>query len=83
LENPVLPKLSHALSSSLDDNTCPHGIKIFFGGDDIAEVRLDGEEHEAASVVLENLDWPRLASTAFVRSYVLALHRETAPDQPE
>jgi hypothetical protein len=77
LDNPVLPALSIALEGSIDDGTCPHGIKIFFGGDGIAEVRLDGEIHEAASRVLANLDWPRIQPAGFVRSYVLVLHRET------
>jgi hypothetical protein len=77
LANPLLPFLSTALGDALDEETCPHGIKIFFGGDGVAEVRLDGERHERASMVLASLDWPRLEPAGFVRSYVLVLHRET------
>lgn len=76
LENPVLPMLSIVLSDSLDDRACPHGIKIFFGGDGVAEVRLNGECHEKASTALANLGWPRLYPPVFARSYVLVLHRE-------
>jgi len=76
-DNPLLPALSSALEGSIDEGTCPHGIKIFFGGNGIAEVRLDGELHEGASTVLANLDWPRIEPAGFVRSYILALHRET------
>jgi hypothetical protein len=76
IENPVLPALSLALSDSIDEPACPHGLKILFGGDRIAEVRLDGERHEAASVILENLAWPTLQPPGFARSYVLVLHRD-------
>lgn len=76
LKNPILPCLSLALSESLTEQTCPHGIKIFMGGDGIAEVRLDGERHEVASEALVNLDWPRLDPLGFIRSYLLVLHRE-------
>jgi len=74
LDNPVLPALSTALVDSLEERRCPHGLKIFFGCDGIAEVRLDGEYHESASTALANLGWPRLPG--FVRTYVLVLHRD-------
>jgi len=77
LDNPVLPTLSLALSDSIDERTCPHGIKILMGADDISEVRLDGERHEVASAAVANLGWPRLSPPGFVRSYLLVLHRET------
>ena len=76
LENPVLPALAKSLESSLDDTRAPHGIKVLLGGDSVAEVRIDGEIHEAASDVLAHLDWPRLHPASFVRSYFIALHRE-------
>lgn len=78
LDNPVLPSLTHALGDSLSEQDCPHGIKILFGGDGdgIAEVRVDGEPHEAASTALAGLAWPRLEPPGFVRSYVIALHRD-------
>jgi hypothetical protein len=76
LKNSVLPTLSTALSDSLGEQSCPHGIKILFGGNDLAEVRVDGECHEDASLALRNLPWPRLTPIGFVRSYVVVLHRE-------
>jgi uncharacterized protein DUF6348 len=76
LENSVLPTVARALSSSLNEQSCPHGIKILFGGDGVAEVRLDGEEHHAASMAVAALAWPRLDPPGFVRSYVIVLHRE-------
>ena len=77
LKNPLLPRLAATLEGSVDEGRCPHGIKILFGGDGIAEVRLDGERHERASAILASLDWPRLQPAGFVRSYVVVLHRET------
>jgi hypothetical protein len=77
LKNPFLPVLSTALAGSVDEESCPHGIKILFGGDGIAEIRLDGEPHERASALLATLDWPRIQPAGFVRSYVVVLHRET------
>ena len=70
----VLPRLSSALADLADAR--PHGIKIFFGGCDIAEVRVDGLVHENASEALRSLDWPRLEVPGFLRVYVIALHRE-------
>jgi hypothetical protein len=76
LKNPILPTLSQALNDSLDENVAPYGIKIFFGGADVAEVRVNGERHDGASAALSELDWPRLQPLGFVRSYVVVLHRE-------
>lgn len=75
LDHSLLPMLSRELSPELGGDT-PHGIKILFGGDDVAEIRVDGEPHEAASSALRELDWPRSEPAAFVRSYVMLLHRE-------
>lgn len=74
----MLPAIAPALDGSLEEEAGPHGLKILFGGDDVAEVRLDGQYHEAASRALLELPWPRLKPMAFVRSYVLVLHREAA-----
>lgn len=74
LANPILPTLAKALIGSLNEQNCPYGIKILFGGDDIAEVRVNGECHEAAARALEALNWPRLKPVGFARSYVLILH---------
>jgi len=76
LEYPVLPALSPALHDALAEGACPRGFKLLFGGDDVAEVRLDGERHEVASAALANLPWPRLKLPGFVRSYVVVLHDE-------
>jgi hypothetical protein len=76
MQNPVLPVLSRVMSDSIDEKTCPHGVKIFMGGDGIAEVQLDGEKHEAASAALAKLRWPRLKPVVYLRCYVLILHRD-------
>jgi len=76
LDNPVLPTLAGALDDSLPSENAPFGIKILFGGDGVAEVRVGGERHEIASSALAALPWPRLEPTGFVRSYVIVLHRE-------
>ncbi len=70
----VLPAISASLSDLSDD--LPHAIKIFFGGPDVAEVRVDGEIHERASSTLLSLDWPRMEPFGFLRVFVIALHRE-------
>jgi hypothetical protein len=75
VENPFLPQLAQAMADSLEADSCPHGIKIFFGGDGIAEVQLNRQVHAAASQRLAGLDWPRLSSVAFVRSYLLVAHQ--------
>jgi len=76
LDRPGVPALATTLEPTLEETTCPHGIKILFGGDGIAEVRVDGDHHEAASVALRDLGWPRLVPAGFVRTYIIALHRE-------
>jgi hypothetical protein len=76
LANPRISVLATTLEPTLEEATCPHGIKILFGGDGIAEVRVDGDHHEAASVALRDLGWPRLVPAGFVRTYIVALHRE-------
>lgn len=70
----VLPAISASLSDLADG--IPHAIKIFFGGLDIAEVRVDGYIHEHATSILLSLDWPRMESVGFLRVFVIALHRE-------
>lgn len=76
LNNPLLPALARALGDSLDEKDGPFGLKILFGGDEVAEVRVNGEGHDVASSVLASLPWPRLHPPGFVRSYVLLIHRE-------
>jgi hypothetical protein len=74
--NPVLPSLGPALGDCLSDEVCPNGIKMLFGGPDVAEIRVDGQRHEGASLALGKLPWPRLSDVGFVRSYAIVLHRD-------
>ncbi len=76
VEHPFLPVLARAIAADLEPAAAPHGMKLFFGGDSVAEVSLNGVRHPAASDALLGLEWPRLSPPAFVRSYVLALHPE-------
>ncbi len=76
LDNPVLPTLARALNDSLLEQDAPFGLKILFGGDGVAEVRVSGERHDIASSALASLPWPRLEPAGFVRSYLIVLHRE-------
>lgn len=76
LENPVLPLLSGSLGESMTEISCPCGVKILFGAYGIAEVRLNGDRHETASIALGELPWPRLIPPGFVRSFIMVLDRE-------
>jgi hypothetical protein len=76
LTHPVLPALARVLSCDLNEQRGPHGLKILFGGNRVAEVRLDGERHDGASRALASLAWPTLEPAAFVRSFVVLLHPE-------
>lgn len=69
-----LPALAESLSDSITEEAAPHGIKIYFGLDDLAEVRLNGEVHEAASETLRSLNWPRVRAT--LRTYLILIHRD-------
>lgn len=70
----VLPTISPFLRT-LSDNR-PHSIKVFFGAQDVAEVRIDGDLHAEATAALLSLDWPRLGPVGFLRVFIIALHRE-------
>lgn len=56
------------------------GIKAFFGGSqqsETAEVRVNGDLHEAASAVLAGLDWPRpVDDLSYARTFLLLVHTE-------
>ncbi|MFC9327845.1 DUF6348 family protein [Kitasatospora sp. NPDC057015] len=72
-EHQVLPALAPAL---LPELTGPqlNGVKLFLGGragDDVAEVRVNGEVSEAASAALRELDWPRGERLCWARLFVL------------
>ncbi|KOV38715.1 hypothetical protein ADK60_01785 [Streptomyces sp. XY431] len=74
--NRVVPALAPALLAELagPGGRRPHGVKLFLGGragDDVAEVRVDGEVSEAASAALRALDWPRGERLCWARLFVL------------
>ncbi|GHH64488.1 hypothetical protein GCM10018781_15690 [Kitasatospora indigofera] len=72
-EHQVLPALAPALLPALTGPPV-HGVKLFLGGkagDDVAEVRVDGEVSEAASAALRALDWPRGERLCWARLFVL------------
>ncbi|MFD7907336.1 DUF6348 family protein [Kitasatospora sp. NPDC059722] len=72
-EHRVLPALAPALRPGLT-GAGPVGVKLFLGGkagDDVAEVRVDGEVSEAASAALRALDWPRGERLCWARLFVL------------
>jgi len=70
----ALPAIAPLLRNIPGDG--PHAVKIFFGAQDVAEVRVDGEIHAGASAALLALDWPRIEPPGFLRVFVIALHRE-------
>lgn len=74
LAHPPLPLIASAIRPALAGSAGPHGVKLIFGGDDIAEVRLDGIVHEGASTVFRKLPWPRLTPLGFVRTFFLLAH---------
>lgn len=74
----MLPALAPALLPDLAGRQL-NGVKLFLGGksgDDVAEVRVNGEVSEAASAALRALDWPRGERLCWARLFVLL----TAPD---
>jgi hypothetical protein len=73
--NHVLPALAPRLLPELG-HPLLNGVKLFLGGragDDVAEVRVNGEVSEPASAALRGLDWPRGERLAWARLYVLLL----------
>jgi len=74
--NPPLPAIARALVGSLNDDSGPYGLKILFGGEGVGEVRVNGEAHDGASRAVAALPWPRLQPPAFVRSFVILVHRD-------
>lgn len=73
--NHVLPALAPRLLPELG-HPLLNGVKLFLGGragEDVAEVRVNGEVSEPASAALRELDWPRGERLAWARLYVLLL----------
>lgn len=73
---PWLRRLGKRLTDGVAAGTCPIGVKVLFGADDVAEVRMHGEVHEAASAALQELPWPR-GDRFLLRCYVLLLRPES------
>ncbi len=77
LSSPLLPVLHRAI---LRVDHPLSGMKIFFGslgdGGSVAEVRVNGQRHDAASDALLAMDWPRPATVGVVRSYVVLVAHE-------
>ncbi|MFB7667969.1 DUF6348 family protein [Kitasatospora sp. NPDC056138] len=82
-----LPALAEALRPELTGPQL-NGVKLFLGGragDDIAEVRVNGEVSEAASAALHALDWPRGERFCWARLFVLLVAEggvQPAPVRP-
>lgn len=69
----LLPALTQALAPELTDPRL-NGVKVFFGGragDEVAEVRVNGEVAQGASQALGALDWPRGERFCWARLFVL------------
>ncbi|MFJ2781479.1 MULTISPECIES: DUF6348 family protein [unclassified Kitasatospora] len=84
-EHRVLPALAPALLPELAGRRL-HGVKLFLGGksgDDVAEVRVNGEVSEAASAALRALDWPRGERLCWARLFVLLAAPGAADPGPE
>ena len=72
-EHQLLPTVADAVLPYLTDPAV-NGVKFFFGGregDEVAEVRVNGEPVAAASAALRELPWPRGERLAWVRCFVL------------
>lgn len=80
-DNPLPPKLAPALNGTFERDYLI-GIKAFFGGGqgaETAEVRVNGVNHEAATRVLADLDWPRPSDgMSYARTFMLLVHNEAA-----
>ena len=71
----------HQLLSAVADEVVPrlkdpalNGVRFFFGGrsgDEVAELRVNGEPVPAASAALRGLPWPRGERLAWARCFVL------------
>lgn len=69
----LLPALADEVLPRLDARAL-HGVRVFFGGragDEVAEVRVDGEPVPAASAALRTLGWPRGEHLAWARCFLL------------
>jgi hypothetical protein len=72
-EHQLLPAVAESVLPRLTGRDV-NGVKFFFGGrsgDDVAEVRVNGEPVDEASAALRELPWPRGERLAWVRCFVL------------
>ncbi|MCU7824790.1 DUF6348 family protein [Kitasatospora sp. DSM 101779] len=73
----LLPELAGALAPELSSGCAEPavtGVKLFLGGragEDVAEVRVNGEVSEPASAALRALGWPRGERLCWARLFVL------------
>lgn len=78
VDNPLLPRLAPALSGALERDYLI-GIKVLLKGggkeEEIAEVRVNGIYHDAASQTLAGLNWPRSEDASTARTFVLLVHK--------
>lgn len=74
---PLLPTLGPMIVATFE-RPMLNGVKMILGHaqDDVAEVRVNGVRHEAASRRLQFMRWPRVADPAFARFYWLFLHKQ-------
>ncbi|TMR96160.1 DUF6348 family protein [Nonomuraea basaltis] len=76
----LLPHLAPALKGTFGRARL-NGVKAFFGGgegSETAEIRVNGDYHEAGSRALADLDWPRPANgVSYARTFMLLVHDET------
>jgi hypothetical protein len=77
-DHPLLPALAPALPAGRFSRDYLVGVKFFFGsrdGEDMAEVRVNGQVSKRASRALLGLDWPRTDSgVAYARTFALLVH---------
>ncbi|TDU06729.1 hypothetical protein EDD99_5297 [Streptomyces sp. 846.5] len=72
-EHQLLPAVAEVVLPHLNDPVL-NGVKFFFGGrsgDEVAEVRVNGEPVAEASAALRRLSWPRGERLAWARCFVL------------
>lgn len=77
VQHPLLPHLAPVLKGTFDRELLV-GVKLVFGGgegSEVAEVRVGGVGHEAASRALAELDWPRpQRGFSYARTFALLVH---------
>lgn len=79
VQHALLPPLASSLKGAFDREQLV-GVKLFFGGgqgSEVAEVRVGGVCHDAASEALAELGWPRPErGFSYARTFVLLVHQD-------